>query len=117
MKNTMTYYGAEVSRYGIEKNRVDMEALGQVIQGVPADGIFKQTMEHRIGTWEVVNGSLSTMTALAITIPTGRRRRESRNWKNSLRMQAKTRKARLPNGKQILKAWKITRCGISTSII
>lgn len=58
MKNTMTYYGAEVSRYGIEKNRVDMEALGQVIQGVPADGIFKQTMEHRIGTWEVVNGSL-----------------------------------------------------------
>ena len=53
-----TYYGAEVSRYGIEKNRVDMEALGQVIQGVSADGIFKQTMEHRIGTWKVVNGSL-----------------------------------------------------------
>ena len=58
MTNTSTFYGVEASRYGIEKNCVDMKTLGLVLKGVSADEIFKMTAEYGIGTWEVVNGSL-----------------------------------------------------------
>lgn len=59
MKNRF-YYGVEVSRYGFENNRVDLETLSQVVGGVLNNEIIKKTVASGLGTWQIVNGSLYT---------------------------------------------------------
>lgn len=59
MKNRF-YYGVEVSRYGVENKRVDMETLSQVVGGVLNNEIIKKTAASGLGTWQIVNGSLYT---------------------------------------------------------
>lgn len=57
---TKFYYGVEVSRYGVENNRVDMETLSQIVGGVLNNEIIKKTAASGLGTWQIVNGSLYT---------------------------------------------------------
>lgn len=49
MKNRF-YYGVEVSRYGVENNRVDMETLSQIVGGVLNNEIIKKTAASGLGT-------------------------------------------------------------------
>lgn len=58
MSDTIKYYDAEVSAYGIENNRVDMAALGRVVGGILNLNIVRMTASAGLGEWEVENGSL-----------------------------------------------------------
>ena len=48
-KKNRFYYGVEVSRYGFENNRVDLETLSQVVGGVLNNEIIKKTVASGLG--------------------------------------------------------------------
>ena len=58
MSDTIKYYDAEVSEYGIKNNRVDLAALGYAVGGILNLNIVRMTASAGLGEWEVRNGSL-----------------------------------------------------------
>ena len=52
------YHGYEISKTGLQNNRVDMRALGNVVGGILNNRIVESTIRYGLDEWEMVNGSL-----------------------------------------------------------
>ena len=52
------YHGYEISKTGLQNNRVDMRALGNVVGGILNNRIVESTIRYGMDEWEMVNGSL-----------------------------------------------------------
>ena len=52
-----TFFGHEVSEYGIEHNRVDYATLGKCFDCVMNNSIYQETSRAGLGYWELENGA------------------------------------------------------------